>query len=269
MPEFFADGVSIHYEKSGLGPKHIVLVHAYPTHSRMWDPQQAALGAGRVVVTYDVRGMGRSGVPSQPAAYSQDRSVADLLSLLDHLGVQRADICGLSMGGNIALNFALAHPDRVDSLVISGTGSGSDDRATFIERTIGWAETAERYGIETFADKVLENDVFSEYANRGARERAHMRGLIVENSAKGVALTARYVIAARPPIPALEARMNKLDLPTLVIAGASDGAVSFPTQIMARAIPRAQLKIIPRTGHFNNIEEPDAVNNLLRTFLHF
>jgi pimeloyl-ACP methyl ester carboxylesterase len=267
MPDFRADGVKIHYDVSGAGPQHIVLVHAYPTTRRMWEPQLAALGTQRTVVAYDVRGLGKSGVPREPSAYSQQHSVADLLALLNHLNLASADLCGLSMGGNIALNFALTHPERVSSLIVSGTGSGSDDRKTFLERTLDWATIAERDGIEAFADKVLQNEVFSEYANRSERKRVHLRELILDNSAIGVAMTARYVIAARPPIPELEPLMKKLAVRTLIVAGTLDAAVAFPTAIMERAIPNAQLKLIPGTGHFNNLEEPDTVNQLLLDFL--
>lgn len=267
MAEFLADGVRIHYDIAGSAKRHIVLVHAYPTHSRMWDPQVSALQKHRTVVTYDVRGLGRSEVPSESTAYSQDRSVADLLALLDHLGLKSADIFGLSMGGNIALNFALAHPDRVNSLVVSGTGSGSDDRETFLTRTLDWAETAERQGMQAFADKVLLNGVFSEFANRGMQERTQLRNMILDNAVTGVALTARHVIAKRPPISDLVPRMKKLNVPTMIIAGELDPAVALPTQLMANAIPDARLKMIPGTGHFNNLEVPDVVNDLLIEFL--
>jgi pimeloyl-ACP methyl ester carboxylesterase len=267
MAEFSANGVKIHYDVSGTAARHLILVHAYPVHSAVWSPQVAALSNDRTVVTYDVRGFGRSAAPDDPALYSQDRSVADLLALLDHLGLQQADICGLSMGGNIALNFAIGHPDRVSSLVVSGTGSGSDDPKPFIERTNGWAEMAERRGIGAFADLVMLNGVFSEYADRGARERAHLRSLILGNTVPGVAHTARQVIAKRPTIRQLEPRLKELPVRTLIIAGELDPAVALPTQIMAKAIPSARLEIIRGTGHFNNVEVPDAVNRLLRDFL--
>jgi pimeloyl-ACP methyl ester carboxylesterase len=267
MSEFSVNGLHIHYDVAGDAARHLILVHAYPLHSASWAPQVAALSKDRTVVTYDVRGFGRSAAPNDPAAYSQDISVTDLLALLDHLGLQQADICGLSMGGNIALNFALRHPDRVSSLVVSGTGSGSDDQKPFIERTHGWAETAERDGMEAFADLVMVNAVFSEYADRGPRQRAHLRGLILGNTVPGVAHTARQVIAKRPTIPQLEPRLRELAVRTLIIAGELDAAVALPTEIMAKAIPKAHLEIIPDTGHFNNVEVPDTVNRVLRDFL--
>lgn len=267
MAEFSADGVTIHYDVSGSAARHLILVHAYPLHAAMWEPQVAALSNDRTVVSYDVRGFGHSAAPDDPALYSQDRYVADLLALLDHLSVRQADICGLSMGGNIALNFALGHPDRVSSLVVSGTGSGSDNPKPFIERTNAWAETAERQGMKAFADKVMLNAVFSEYADRGAPEREHLRGLILGNTVPGVAHTARQVIAKRPTIPQLEFRLKMLPVRTLIIAGELDAAVALSTQVMAKAIPNAWLKIIPGTGHFNNLEVPDVVNAVLRDFL--
>jgi pimeloyl-ACP methyl ester carboxylesterase len=266
MPFLSIDGVRLHYEVAGSGTRHLVFVHAYPTHSGMWAPQRGVFDRERCVVMYDVRGLGKSDAPSDAQAYSQDRSVADLLALLDHLGADKADICGLSMGGNIALNFAITHPQRVASLVISGTGSGSDDHATFVARTNDWALTAERDGIAAFADKVMLNGVFSEFSNRGSKERDLLRSMIMDNSVVGVAHTAREVIARRSTIPALAEKLRKLPVRTMIIAGARDDAVAVSTKVMAEAIPQARLVTIPDTGHFNNLEVPGTVNALLREF---
>jgi pimeloyl-ACP methyl ester carboxylesterase len=266
MPFVPVDGVRLHYNVAGSGQRFLVFVHAYPAHSGMWAPQRGVFEGERRVVMYDVRGLGKSDAPDDARAYSQDRSVADLLALLDYLGADKADICGLSMGGNIALNFAIAHPHRVASLVVSGTGSGSDEVATFVARTNDWALTAEREGIAAFADKVMLNGVFSEFSDRGPRERELLRAMIMDNSVVGVAHTAREVIAKRPTIPALAERLRKMPVRTMVIAGERDAAVALSTKVMAESIPGARLVTIPGTGHFNNLEEPHAVNALLREF---
>ncbi len=267
MSEFSIGNVQIHYDISPGPARHIVLVHAYPTTSKMWEPQVGPLSARRTVVNYDVRGFGRSSAPDDATAYSQDRSVEDLLALLDHLKLGKADICGLSMGGNIALNFALKYPGRVASLVVSGTGSGSGDPALFVEKTNNWAAIAERDGMQAYADHIMSDGVFSGYANRGPKEREHLRSLILSNKVPGVAHTARQVLAKRPPIPDLIPRMRNLNVRTFLIAGELDEAVAYSTKVMADAIPNARVEIIAGAGHFNNLEFPDLVSRLLCDFI--
>src|SRR5438046_4972635 len=128
MPIARVNGVSLYYEIAGRGAP-LVLVHGFACGIRSWDPQVRALSRYRRVVTYDVRGHGLSDAPPDAAAYSQPISVEDLHGLLAYLGITRAAIGGLSMGGNIALNFALAYPQMVGALIITDTGAGSDGTA--------------------------------------------------------------------------------------------------------------------------------------------
>lgn len=267
MPHAQVDDIRIHYERAGASEPALIFVHAYPTNCTLWHKQMSALSAKRGTLAYDVRGFGRSDVPESPSAYSQDRSVADLLGLLNALNIRKPAICGLSMGGNIALNFALKHPDRVGALIAADTGAGSDDATVFAQATNSWADLAERGGIDAFAAAILANPIFGEYAERGAAERDYLRGLILANTVRGVAHTARYVLAKRPTINSLVPRLQKLPVPTLVIVGAKDEPCIAPGETMAKNIPRAQLAVIPKTGHFNNLEEPEQFNRLLEDFL--
>ena len=267
MPELSIDGVKLHYDIAGAAVRHLVLVHAYPTNRTMWAPQIEALARVRTVVAYDVRGFGLSDAPDRPDAYSQERSIADLLALVDALGQTQIDLCGLSMGGNIALNFTLAHPARVSALVVSGTGAGSDDAATFARTTNAWADAAEQVGIDAFADVILANPIFTEYTDRGARERAHLRRLITSNTVAGVAHTARQVLAKRPTINSLAPRLQQLAVPALIVTGEKDVACTRPAEVMKAALPNSRVAVIPDTGHFNNLEQPESLNRLLLDFL--
>src|SRR5947209_5581300 len=122
MPTARVNGVSLYYEVAGRGAP-LVLVHGFACGIRSWDPQVRALSRYRRVIAYDVRGHGLSDAPPEAAAYSQATSVADLHALLAHLKIGRAVVGGLSMGGNIALNFALAHPAMVSALIVGDTGT--------------------------------------------------------------------------------------------------------------------------------------------------
>lgn len=267
MPKVNVDGVLIHYVVSGSAAKTLVLAHAYPTNHRLWEPQIEALSRNRTVVAYDVRGFGLSDAPAAPHAYSPDQSVADLRVLVEHLGASQIELCGLSMGGNIALNFALAYPQRVSSLIVSGTGAGSDDMSVFAKTTNAWADAAEHGGMEAFADLIAANPIFAEYSDRGPAQKAQLRALILANTAPGVAHTAREVLAKRKSINALAPRLRELPVRTLVVIGEKDVACIAPANVMTSTIPDSRLAIIPATGHFNNLEDPATLNELILGFL--
>lgn len=258
------DGITLVAEARGdasLPP--VVLVHAFPTNHAAWAPQVAALEGRARTIAYDVRGFGRSDAPEDPAAYGQDRSVADLLAVLDHFGIGRAVLCGLSMGGNIVLNFAFAHPERVSRLVISGTGSGTGNHADFAAMVEGWARIAETEGIEAFAETVMRAPIFAEYADRGPKERAHMRALATAGTARGIAHTCRRVLMARPTMDTLVPKLARMTCPTTVVVGARDEAVMVASRLMAETIPGARWIEVPDTGHFNSLERPEVLNRLL------
>jgi pimeloyl-ACP methyl ester carboxylesterase len=262
------DGVALAGDSAGSGElPPVVFVHAFPTNRSIWQAQRHALEGRARTIAYDVRGFGGSDAPDDAAAYGQDRSVADLLCLLDDLGIERALLCGLSMGGNIVLNFALAHPGRVTALIISGTGSGTGNQAAFMDLVEGWAATAEREGMDAFAAAVMAHPIFGSYAERGEAERRHLHALITGNRVAGVAHTCRRVLARRPTIDVLAPRLATLSCPTSIVVGARDDAVMAAARIMAQTIPGARYLCVPDTGHFNNIEAPAALNGVLLAHL--
>ena len=137
----------------------------------MWEGQVATFRDRYRIITYDARGQGRSEVPADPAAYSQPIMVEDLRQLIAHLGLDRPVICGLSMGGNVVLNTALAHPDVVSGAVICGTGAGSEDPAAWSGTIQGWIDLLEGPGIEAFAAMYLADPILANYADRSPAAR--------------------------------------------------------------------------------------------------
>ena len=124
MPIARTNGVNLYFEEAGNGSP-LIWVHGFACGLRSWDPQVQHFSAVRRVIAYDVRGFGISEAPDNASAYSQDICVADLAGLLDHLRIESAAVGGLSMGGSIALNFALAHPGRASALIVADAGAGS------------------------------------------------------------------------------------------------------------------------------------------------
>lgn len=245
----------------------ILFLHAYPMNHTIWRPQVDGFADQMLTITYDVRGFGKSDAPHDPKLYSQDISVQDLLGVLDGLELDKAIVCGLSMGGNIALHFCLNYPERANALVLVDTAAGSEDPEAFARTTNGWADIAEEEGMQAFADLIMANSIFGEYAERGEGERDFMRQVILSNSVQGVANTARRVLAPRAPVFALEQRLGQIGQPTLVVVGERDTACLDPGRFLAATIPDAQIAVIPNAGHFNNLEEPGIFNRILGNFI--
>jgi pimeloyl-ACP methyl ester carboxylesterase len=266
MPTASVNGISLYFEEAGRG-RALVWVHGFSCGLRMWDPQVAAMADRYRVIAYDVRGHGASEAPDAPDRYSQAISVEDLLGLLRDLGIARAVVGGLSMGGNIALNFALAHPEMVDGLVVCDTGAGSDNTAEWVAQCQAWADLIERQGIEAFADVITAHPLLARYAAQGPHALRHVRSLVTTHRARGLAHTLRGALARRPPIYALEAQLRRLAVPTLLIVGEFDEPCVKVHRFMADTLPAAEHVLIRGVGHMTNLEEPATFNGLVERFL--
>jgi pimeloyl-ACP methyl ester carboxylesterase len=259
-------GVRIYYEDRG-GGRPLVWSHGFACGAKMWQPQVEWFAGRYRVVTYDVRGHGASDVPADPEAYSQPHSVEDLRGLLDHLGLERPCVGGLSMGGNIALNLGLAHPERVAGLIIADTGAGSDDAEGWRAKCAEWATLLESRGIEAAADVMMADPLFARYAAQGPEAARHMRSLLTTHRARGLALTLRGVLARRPSIFSLEERLKCLAVPTLVIVGEHDELCLKVSRYLAETLPAGRLVGITGAGHMTNLEDPTTFNAAVDRFL--
>jgi pimeloyl-ACP methyl ester carboxylesterase len=266
MPIVHINGIDLYYEDAGSGPA-LVLVHGFSCGIRSWDPQVRALADTRRVVAYDVRGFGVSEAPHRPEAYSQALSVADLAGLIDHLDLGPIALGGLSMGGNIAINLAIEHPEKVAALVVADTGAGSDRTADWVAGAHRFAEVAEHDGVEAFADLACANPLFSRYIAHEPDRGRFIRSCLTVHRARGIAHTAREVLSKRPSLYSLEPQLRALRVPTLLIVGEHDDPCVDVHAFMARTIPGARSVVLPGLGHLTNLEAPDTFNALVREFL--
>lgn len=266
MPIVRLGSVGIYYEDRGRG-RPLVWSHGFACGAKMWQPQVEWFADRYRVITYDVRGHGASDAPAEPEAYSQPHSVEDLRALLDHLGLERSCIGGLSMGGNIALNLALAHPDLVAGLVIADTGAGSDDPDGWRTKCAEWAALLESRGIEAAVDVMLADPLFARYATQGPEAARHMRCLLTTHRARGLALTLRGVLPRRPSLYSLEERLRALATPALIIVGEHDEPCVKVSGYLAETLPNAQLARIREAGHMTNLEDPTTFNAAVDRFL--
>ncbi|MGH8922440.1 MAG: alpha/beta fold hydrolase [Actinomycetes bacterium] len=262
------DGVTLHAEETGQGAP-LLFVHEFAGDHRSWEPQVRFFSAAYRCVTYAARGYPPSDVPTDPAAYSQERAVADAVAVLDGLAIGQAHVVGLSMGGFTALHLALGHPERVSSAVVAGAGSGAQpDRAdAFRAESALTAAAFAAEGAAKVAERYAIGPARVQFQNNNPRGWAEFAAALAGHSSLGSALTMRGVQAARPSLYGLTDELAQVRIPVLVLVGDEDEGCLEPALMLKRTIPTAGLAVLPRTGHTANLEEPDVFNRAVDTFL--
>ena len=267
MAKAVLDDITLNYVEAGDGPP-VVLVHGVACGWRMWRSQIRALRPAFRVVAYDQRGHGQSTAPEEPAAYSQIILADDLADLIRRLGLAPARIIGLSLGGGVALELTIRHPELVAALVLADTGPGSDDPAAARQRCESWAAATRAEGIGRFASLMLASPFFDTYAAEGGRRaRCHLELLVRQHTAHGLANIVTQVVARRPPVYDRAAELARFTQPTLVMCGERDRVCLRPSEFLAATIPGAELVYLPKVGHMSNLEAPRQFNAAILDFL--
>ena len=265
MPYASVNGVSLYYEEHGSGYP-LVWSHEFAGDYRSWKPQAQFFSRRYRVITYNARGYPPSDVPESLDDYTQEQAVDDLRGLLEYLSVERAHIGGLSMGGNVALNFGLTYPEMARSLIVAGTGSGSTDPEPFRRNVNARADLMRAGGMEAMED-YLNSGTRVQLLRKDPMGYEEFRQGFLEHSPVGSALTFSGVQGRRPPIFDLEERMRAMEVPTLIMTGDEDEPCIEPSVFMKRCIPRSGLVVMPQAGHAINLEDPDGFNRIVLDFL--
>ena len=262
------DGVKLYYEETGEG-KLLVFVHEFAGDYRSWEPQVRFFSRRYRCVAYNARGFPPSDVPEDGSSYSQDRARDDILTIVDHFGVEKAHVVGLSMGGFGALHFGLAYPERALSLVVAGCGYGAErgERVKFRAETEEMANSIAAATGEEFAALYSTQPTRVQFENKDPRGFEEFRTMLAEHSTTGSSLTMRGVQRERPSLFDLEDGMRALTVPTLIMTGDEDEPCLTPNVFMKRTIPTSALVVLPNSGHTINIEEPTLFNDALADFL--
>jgi pimeloyl-ACP methyl ester carboxylesterase len=262
------DGVALHAEVTGTGSP-ILFVHEFAGDHRSWEPQVRHFSRTHQCVTYSARGYPPSDVPTDPAAYNQNRAVADAVSVLDGLGIGRAHVVGLSMGGFTALHLVLQQPSRVVSAVVAGAGYGAqpERQEAFRAECHATADAFETEGAAEVAKRYSLGPSRVQFQNKNPRGWAEFAQALGEHSSLGSALTMRGVQASRPSLYDLQAELAAIDTPVLIVVGDEDEGCLEPDLMLKRTIPTSGLQILPQTGHTANLEEPDVFNAVVDRFL--
>ena len=266
MPTLALDGRELYYEVGGAGPP-VVLVHSAIADSSLWDAQVDALAPRFGVVRYDVAGFGRSPLRSGPFSH-----LADLHALVEHLDLGRASFIGNSMGGRIALEYALAHPEVVDRLVLVAAGLPDHDWSEEMRRAD--AEEEQRFEAGDFEGAAESQLRFwvdgprrgPDAVDPGLRER--FRRMILRSY-------ELYADAAKDGEPRGEwldppasGRLGELRVPTLVVVGEADASdILAIADDLERRLPDARKATVRDAAHALPLERPQELNRLLLDFL--
>jgi len=263
-----SDNVRLYFEEVGQGTP-ILFVHEFAGDHRSWEPQLRELGKRYRCIAYAARGYTPSDVPADKAAYSYKHVMRDAVAMLDHLNIERAHIVGLSMGGYTTLQVALNHPGRVRSMVLAGTGSGSErwyiDAFHQHSRELGLQ--FERDGSPAVARTYGRSPSRIPFEIKNARGFAEFARMLSEHDAQGSAHTARGFQGARPSLYDFERDIRKLTTPALIVVGDEDDRCLEPSLFLKDAISASGLVMFAKTGHVVNLEEPDLFNRVVGDFL--
>lgn len=253
----------LHLEREGEAGPVACLLHGFGGSARNWRPQLRGLRERARPAAFDLRGHARSEAPAGAAAYAPERFVADLGRVLDHLGVERAVVGGLSMGAGIAARFAAAHPERVRGLVLMALPPGADAGTRQRSWALAFADAIEREGLEAAGARYAWGP---ESGLDPAAARMVKLGF-AEHAPHAIAHTLRGLLAVQPGWRELAERLAPLGRPVLIVVGERDPVSRRPCEGLASALPGAELVLVPGAGHVVNLEARDAVNEALLRFL--
>jgi pimeloyl-ACP methyl ester carboxylesterase len=245
----------------------VVLLHGLACGKRMWFHQKRALRKRFRVIAYDLRGHGQTDAPAAATDYSAALLARDLVGVLDALKIEQAAIVGFSLGGGPALALAASKPERVSRLVLADVGSGADEPIKTEWMARRWVKLIAQGEIDELVCDMLRSDLFKVYAQRNARSREHMAGLIRATPINGLRLMLSEVLAKRKSLFQLTGVLKSVRAPTLVLVGEYDYTCSKAARLLTASIFNSALKIIAGSGHMSPLEQPAAFTAALLEFL--
>jgi 3-oxoadipate enol-lactonase len=253
---------TINYTERGLPQgMPVVFVHGFPFDHTMWEPQMKALPNHFRAITYDVRGHGGSDVGD--GQYTIEFFVDDLIALLDHLVIEKAVLCGLSMGGYVALRAYERHPDRWKALILCDTKSEADTNEAKIKRS-ATLKTVKTDGVGVFADDFVKAIFASETFQTHPEVIESIKRTIRSNSPIGIS-GAALALATRTDTTGV---LSKIQVPTLILVGEHDKLTPpSASEAMQKQIAGSELHIIRQAGHMSNLENAVEFDKHLIGFL--
>lgn len=271
MTRIEIDGLQLNVNRAGSGPP-VVLLHGFTGSAIGWDPLIRLLAPEFTTLAVDIVGHGESDAPSDIERYRMSRCVDDLSELIEallkELGYRRACWLGYSMGGRVALQVAVRHPQLVSGLVLEGATPGiqsENDRSRRIADDREMANRIERHGVEAFVNEWESLPLFATQLKLEPEVRAAVRSGRIANRAVGLANSLRGKGTGAQE--SVHDRLGSVRIPVLIIAGELDDKFSKIGREMKGALPDATMQLIEGAGHAAHIERPQNFGDVVAGFL--
>lgn len=260
MPRIVSADAELFYEVMGQGPP-VVLLHPFPANHEFWMPAGQALSSRYRLILPDLRGHGASSPGDRPA--TMEKHAADIVRICDQEEVGRAAFAGVSIGGYTLFEFWRRYRERVAVLALCNTKPQSEtdeSRAARLKTAADVLERGTEPFIETMVPKVFGRTTISDRPDLVDAAKAMMRKM----SPDAISLVQKGMANRADSVPTLKT----INVPTLIVVGEEDIATPLPNaELMRQNISAADLKVIPRAGHYAVFEQPQAAGTLLRQFL--
>jgi len=252
---------TISYNDVGEGKIPVIFLHGFPFDKSMWKGQLDSLNSSYRLIACDIRGFGKSTDEETPL--SIDLFSEDLIAFLDKLNIKKAIVCGLSMGGFIALNAIKKFPERFEALILCDTQCIADTTEVK-ENRYKAIDQINRDGVSIFNEKFIKS-VFHPNSLTNKTELVENLSTVVFTNSKEIIIAGITALAGRPETCS---SLSAIRIPTLIICGREDSVTPLvQSEFMHEHIEGSDLKIIDNAGHVSNLEQPDEFNKYLRNFL--
>ena len=260
-------GVELNVRTAGDGPATFFL-HGFTGSSVTWEPHVAVFKRRLKTITVDLIGHGDSDAPADPGYYRIESCVEHLLTVLDHLGMDRVDLLGYSLGGRVALHLAATAPGRIRSLILESSSPGIADPIERQKRAVAdnaLADLIETKGTRAFVDRWERLPLFRSQRKLPSAVRAALRAQRLRSNAVGLANSLRGMGSGRQE--SLWPRLSSIDVPVLLIAGELDTKYCLAAREMNSLLPNAKLAVVDNAGHAVHLERPAAFSRQVLEFL--
>lgn len=274
MPTTIVNAVEYYYEvdeppRAGMAQSPtLVLLHGFTGSTANWARHQMVFAADYRTLVIDLLGHGQTEAPVDPARYTIEQSASDLAGLLTTIAPGPVNLLGYSMGGRLALYFAIHYPYLVQSLMLESASPGLADSAAQQERIRSderLADEIESQGMAAFVDRWEKLPLFASQQSLPATVQSQLHEQRLQNQPQGLANSLRGMGTGVQP--SLWEQLTTLSVPTLLLAGELDQKFKGIATQMATCLPKATVVIVPAAGHTIHLERPQAFQEHVLTFL--
>jgi len=255
------NGITLNVIDSRTPGAPVIFIHPFPFNLSVWKAQFERLTTTNRVITFDIRGFGGSTMDNKKSSIGLYAD--DLVQMMDHLNLDQAVVCGLSMGGYILLDAVERYPSRFKALILCDTQCVGDSKE---QQQIRYEsiKKIETIGLGDFSEQFIQKALSANTLEHNKHLSEQLAAIILSNSPAAVT-SGMGAMAQRNETCS---KLSKISVPTLVISGKEDSVI-MPSQseFLFNNIPGAQLQIIEKAGHLSNIEQPEAFNKIIQSFI--